>query len=167
MQIKGSILGFSRELKGVTLLFLLVLSLGFFSGIQFVHLTTGGNPDGIEENYLGNEDDLEATELKFAKSEQQILNIVHAHVLSMSLIFFVLALLVAATPLQGMWRKFLLFEPLVSVILTFGGIWLLSKGILWMRYVVMVSGMLMTASFVVSVLLVTYWLFKTGQARPE
>lgn len=158
MTLKGRILDFSKEIQGLIVLYIVITSIGFLSALQFVNVTTeGGQPNGIEENYLGNEDDLEAVEMKFAKSEKQILNIVHAHMLSMGMLFFILAILVALTPLSGWLRKLLLFEPLVSVFLTFGGIYLLSKGILWMKYVVMISGILMTLSYVISVGVVLYF----------
>ncbi|WP_350293784.1 hypothetical protein [uncultured Croceitalea sp.] len=160
MELKGQILKLSKEVRWLIALYLLVTSIGFISALQFVNVTTENSPKGIEENYLGNEDDLEATELKFAKSEKQILNIVHAHMLSMSMLFLILALLVATTPLSGFFRKFLLLEPMVSVLLTFGSIYFLTKGILWMKYVIMISGVLMTLSFVASTGVIYYWLFK-------
>ena len=161
MVFKGSIQNFPREIRILILIYLAVTSIGFISALQFVNTTTeGGQPKGIEENYLGNEDDLEAKELKFAKSEKQILNIVHAHMLSMGMLFLVLALLVASTPIKGVIRKILLYEPLVSVLLTFGGIYFLWRGLLWMKYVIMISGIAMTLSYVLSVIIVGYWAVK-------
>lgn len=160
MLVQGSISNFSRELKWLIGIYLFVTSIGFLTAIQFVNVTTAGTPRGIEENYLGNEDDLEAVEMKFAKSERQILNIVHAHVLSMAMLFLILAMLVATSPVSGFLRKLLIIEPMVSVFFTFGGIYFLTKGILWMTYVVMVSGIMMTISFVLSVLLVAYGLIR-------
>ena len=159
MHLKGKLVDASREIKILIVIYLVITSIGFLSALQFVDLTTSGTPKGIQENYLGNEEDLEATDMKFMMSERQILNIVHAHMLSMGMLFFILALLVATTPIAGLLRKTLLFEPLVSVFLTFGGIYWLWKGILWMRYVVMVSGVLMTLSYIVSLVILLYWLF--------
>ena len=161
MNFKGSIGNFSREIKILVATYLVITSIGFISALQFVNVTTdGGQPQGIEENYLGNEDDLEAEALKFAKSEKQILNIVHAHMLSMGMLFFILALLVATTPIEGGFRRLLLFEPLISVFLTFGGIYFLTKGLLWMKYVVMASGILMTLSYIISVGVVFYFILQ-------
>ncbi len=160
MHLKGKLLDTSREIKILIVIYLIITSTGFLSALQFVDLTTSGTPKGIQENYLGNEEDLEATDMKFMMPERQILNIVHAHMLSMGMLFFILALLVATTPIGGLLRKTLLFEPLVSVFLTFGGIYWLWKGILWMRYVVMVSGVLMTLSYIVSLVILLYWLLK-------
>ncbi len=51
-------------------------------------------------------------------------------------------------------KLFLLIEPFVSVILTFGGLYLLWKGMLWVKYIVVISGTLMTISFVLSTLII-------------
>ena len=84
MRFKGQLQNFSKEIKGLLLVYLFVTSIGFLSALQFVNLTTeGGQPKGIQENYLGNEEDEYAEELKFAKSEKQILNIVHSHMMAM------------------------------------------------------------------------------------
>ena len=147
------------ELKWLTAVFLLVLSVGFFTGINFVHFTTGAHPQGIQENYLGNKDDLEAVEMKFRKTPSQMLNITHTHILSMSVIFFILSALVYFTSSNLGLRKFLMIEPLLSVLFTFGGIYLLWLGIAWMKYVVIVSGTLMTLSFLGSVLVICKELF--------
>ncbi|WP_299532482.1 hypothetical protein [Ulvibacterium sp.] len=162
MKFYRSIQHFPKEMKILTGIFLVVLSIGFLSALRFVSVTTEAGPKGIQENYLGNEEDLEAEEMKFKKNEKQLLNIVHSHILSMALIFFILALLVTTTPIKGFIRQFLLFEPLLSVLTTFGGIYFLWNGILWMKYVVVISGGLMTISFVLSVVMIFYWLFKTN-----
>lgn len=147
---------FPKELKLLTGTFLIVLSIGFFSGIRFVEETTHNSPQGIQENYLGNENELNAEVMKFKKTEKEMLNIIHAHILSMSLIFFVLGGLVFLTEINPGFKKFLMIEPLLSVLFTFGGIYFMWQGIFWMKYMVMVSGMLMTFSFAASVLLV-FW----------
>lgn len=145
-------------------LYLLVTSIGFISALTFVDVTTENRPMGIQENYLGNEDDPEAKEMKFEKSEKQILNIIHTHMLAVGMLFFILAFLFSLTPIEGFLRKLLLFEPLMSVLFTFGGIYLLWRGILWMKYVIMISGLLMSASYVVSVGLILFWIFQ-GKGR--
>lgn len=47
-----------------------------------------------------------------------------------------------------------MIEPLLSVLFTFGGIYLLWLGITWMKYVVLFSGALMTLSYGLVVLLI-------------
>jgi hypothetical protein len=138
----------SKEVKHLISAFLIVLSIGYFTGITFVDDTTDQSPTGIEENYLGNENNEAANEMKFKKSKQEILNIVHTHMLSISVIFFLTGILVSKTLVNSKLRKILMIEPFLSILLTFGGIYLLWSGIIWMKYVVMVSGIAMTFAFV-------------------
>ncbi|MDY7396585.1 hypothetical protein UMM65_15140 [Aureibaculum sp. 2210JD6-5] len=154
MKINGLILTFPIELKLLIGAFLIVLSVGFYTGLLFVNETSTVQPNGIEENYLGNEDVEDAEVMKFKKSPKEMLSIVHSHILSMSLIFFLLGLILSITKLSKKIKLFLMIEPFFSVLFTFGGLYLLWKEMLWMKYVVMFSGTLMTLSFTVSVLII-------------
>jgi hypothetical protein len=154
MPLNGYIFLLPKEIKLLIGVFVIVLSIGFFSGLLFVGETSSANPNGIEEQYLGNEHDEDAEVMKFKKSEKEMLSLVHSHVLSMSIIFFLLALIVSITKLKKQLKTFLMVEPLVSVIFTFGGLYFLWAGILWMKYIVMVSGTLMTLSFLLSVVII-------------
>ncbi|MDQ7916761.1 hypothetical protein RBU60_04185 [Mesonia sp. MT50] len=160
MNLNGFIYRLPKEVKLLIGAFLVVLSVGYFTGLTFVNDTTENHPQGIQENYLGNEEDLEAEVMKFKKPEREMLTIVHTHILSMSVIFFLLGGLVAMAKIKIGIKKFLLLEPLVSVLVTFGGIYFMWSGLYWMRYVVMISGILMTTSFVFSVLLVLFQLIQ-------
>ncbi|MEO9891208.1 hypothetical protein [Aurantibacter sp.] len=154
MQFNGLLQTFPKEIKIFIACFVVVLSIGFFTGLLFILETDSNSPAGIEENYLGNEDDEEAAEMKFKKSDRQMLTIVHTHILSMSLIFFLLGGLVWITKGSKKLKLFLTIEPFLSVILTFGGIYLVWTGVLWMKYVVICSGILMTLTFTASALLI-------------
>ncbi len=142
--------------------FVIVLSIGFFTGLLFVGETSSANPNGIEEQYLGNEEDLDARVMKFKKNEQQMLTLVHGHILSMSIIFFLTGLIFVTTRLNQKLKLFLLIEPFISIILTFGGIYLLWKGLLWMKYIVMISGTLMTLSYTAVVFIIIKQLLKSS-----
>lgn len=154
MQLNGLIFTLPKEIKILIGAFIIVLSLGFYSGLLFVGETSSANPNGIEEHYLGNENDEEAKVMRFKKSEKEMLTLVHNHILSMSIIFFLVGLLVSITKLNKRFKLFLIVEPFVSVILTFGGLYLLWMDILWMKYIVMISGILMTLTFSLSVVIV-------------
>ncbi|SFW29171.1 hypothetical protein [Cellulophaga fucicola] len=160
MIYNGLLNTFPSEIKLFIGAFVVILSIGFYSGLLFVNETTESNPGGIEESYLGNEQDEDAEVMKFKKSKREMLTTVHTHILSMSFIFFLLGALVWITKLPKKLKLFLTVEPFLSVILTFGGIYMLWSGMLWMKYVVMVSGMLMTLTFTMSVLVVLLQLFK-------
>jgi len=161
MQLNGLIYTFPKELKLLIAAFVVVLSVGFYTGLLFVGETSGAEPKGIEEQYLGNEADEEATIMKFKKSEREMLTIIHTHILSMSFIFFLLGVILVTTNLKKKLKIFLLIEPFVSVMLTFGGLYLLWTGLTWMRYVVMFSGILMTLTFTASACVILLQLFKT------
>ncbi|GGZ52926.1 hypothetical protein [Mesonia mobilis] len=156
---------FPKEVKLLIGAFLIVLSVGYFTGFRFVNETTENTPTGIQENYLGNEDDLEAKVMKFKKPKREMLTIIHTHILSMSVIFFILGGLVSFAKLPAWLKKSLMLEPLLSVLLTFGGIYLMWSGYHFMRYVVMISGILMTTSFILSVVIVFLQLFKRNKAE--
>ena len=115
---------------------------------MFVGQTDSMTPNGMEENYLGNEELEDVEVLKFRKSDREMLTILHTHILSLSFIFFMLGGLVALTSLPKKLKTFLMVEPFVSIVLTFGGIFLMWKGISWMKYVVIVSGTVMTIAYV-------------------
>lgn len=163
MQLNGLIYTLPKELKLLVAAFVIVLSVGFFTGLLFVSDNSSTNPNGIEEQYLGNENDEEATVMKFKKSEKEMLTLVHNHILSMSIIFFLLGLLVSITDLNKKLKLTLIVEPFVSVILTFGGIYFLWTGVLWMKYIVMFSGALMTICYTYAILVILYQLTKSSK----
>ncbi len=146
MGLSGALRSMSLQFRLFVVCFVIILNIGFFTGFNFVRVTTSMNSTGIEENYLGNEDDEDAEIMHFKKSEQEVLTLVHNHVLSLSLIFFVLGVLVYTTNEKSSVKGFLMFEPFISLILTFGGIYLLWTGLIWFKYIIMISGGLMVIS---------------------
>lgn len=154
MEFNGLITSFPRELKLLIGAFIIVLSVGFYTGLLFIGETSTINPSGIEEQYLGNEADEEAVVMKFKKSKKQMLTLVHNHVLSMSIIFFLLGLILLVTKLNIRLKLFLMIEPFLSVVLTFGGLYLMWTGLLWMKYIVIISGTLMVLSYTLSIFII-------------
>ena len=116
--------------------------------------------DGIEMQYLGNEFDEDAKVMKFKESRREILTLVYNHILSLSIIFFLLSGLLATTSVHRKVKRILMIETFVSILLTLGGIYLMWLGVTWFKYVVMVSGMLMTLSFLLGSILIFPQLFK-------
>lgn len=166
MYYNGLLSAFPKEIKVFIASFVVILSIGFYTGLLFVNETSSASPEGIEQNYLGNEEDEDAEIMKFRKSNHEMLTIVHTHILSMSMIFFLLGSLVWMTKLSKSVKLFLTVEPFFSVILTFGGIYFLWSGVTWMKFVVLFSGILMTLTFVVSSLTVLYQLTqKSSQSQ--
>jgi len=160
IQFHGAMHTFPKEIKILIFVFLVVLSIGFYSGLSFVNETTSGNPAGIESHYNGNENDKNATKMQFKKSKREILTLVHNHILSLSILFFLLSLILSTTDVNLRLKYFLMFEPFASVLLTFGGIYLMWNGFIWIKYVIMISGFFMTFSFVLATVLIFFQLIK-------
>lgn len=156
MQIHGLIHQFPKEIKALIIAFIVVLSIGFYGGLTFVNNTTSMDVSEIETHYLGNENDENAEVMKFKKNEREILTVVHGHILSMSVIFFLLSFILATTSINKKVKYFLMIEPFLSIICTFGGIYLLWSGITWFKYVVIISGTFMTFSFIAATISIAY-----------
>lgn len=145
---------FPKDFRILICCFVIVLNIGFFTGFNFVRVSTSLSTTGIEENYLGNEDDEEADIMRFKKSEKEILTLIHNHILSLSVIFFVLAILLYMTNVSPKLKTFLLFEPFASLVLTFGGIYFMWLGVIWFKYIIIISGLAMVISLCLTSLLI-------------
>ncbi|WP_339838333.1 hypothetical protein [uncultured Maribacter sp.] len=163
MEINGLLSKLPKPVRVFIGAFVIILSIGYYTGLLFVSETSTTSANGIEENYLGNELDENAEVMKFKKSKRQMLTIIHTHILSMSFIFFLLGVLVWFTKLPVKLKLFLTVEPFLSVLLTFGGIYFLWLGVNWFKYVVIVSGILMTFTYTTSALIVLYQLTFSNQ----
>jgi len=161
MEVHGLIHQFPKEIKALILIFIAVLSIGFYGGLSFVNNTTSINTDEIETHYLGNENDEAAEIMKFKKNESEILTVIHGHMLSLSVIFFLLSLILATTSINKKFKYFLMIEPFISIVLTFGGIYLLWSGITWFKYIIIISGTFMTFSFLIATLSIIYQILFT------
>jgi hypothetical protein len=160
LKIKGFLSKLPSGAKQFLMVFLLVLSFGYVTGLVYLNKSTGVSTVGVEEQYLGNENDLDALEMKFKKPEKAILTLVHGHVVSFSLIFFALGGIFLFSSYSDSLKKVLTIEPLLSTVTTFGGIWLMWLGYGWMKYVIMISGTLMHISFAILVVLILRDLWK-------
>ena len=164
IQTRGVLKSLPKIAKRFLIGFILVLSFGYGVGGYYIYQTSGLNSTGIEENYLGNENDELADEMKFRKSEKAILTLIHGHVISFGLIFGVMGLLMIFSSYSQALVSVLSLEPLISIFVTFGGIWLLWLGVGWMKYVIIFSGSLMHLSFITMVILLLLELTRKPKA---
>lgn len=166
-----------RELPNEYRLFaglvMLVLAVGYLHAVGYVYLTTRMGPRGIEERYRGttkqvspasNASSEEAElaspntsttgsvtgEMQYEKSLAEMLNIIHTHVLTMTLIFSLSGLITFMTrSIPPGLRKFAIVEPFFGILATFAGIWAtryLHPAFSWL---VSVSGAFMAFAFFV------------------
>ena len=141
------------ELKLLVLLFLFAMLFGYGASFILVVDQTSLSPSGIEENYNGNEDNDEAGTIKFKKSKYEMLTSIHSHVFTLSLIFLATGFMVYFTGMPGKLKIFLMAEPLISLMVTFGSLIFLWQGYVIFKYLVYLSGALMHATFVITLLL--------------
>lgn len=160
MELNGKIHELPKLAKLLIGVFIVTLSFGYFVGLRFVQENTNYTTQGIEEQYIGNEGDENAEVMKFKKSEKEIIGMIHNHVISMSFIFLIVGAILLITSLPEKLKKILIIEPFISILLTFGGIWLLWSGVVWFKYIIIISGILLTFTFCVSVLLILQQLLK-------
>lgn len=148
-------------LKLLLTAFLLTVSIGYFLGAFFVEHTTRMNPDGMTERFKGTEAlgiDLDEfppeREIQYEKSESDLYNITHTHILSLSMLFVLVGTIFAFTRTLPKWLKsFCIVEPFLSILVTFGGMWFLRFHQPWWSYIIAISGTLMTTCFTVMVLI--------------
>lgn len=156
MKLNGLIYNLPSELRNLIISFVIVLSTGYFVGVMFIDHTSSLNPQGIQDNYLGNEVTEPIDVIKFKKSSYQMFNLIHTHVISMSIIFFIMGLLLSITDLNKYLKAFLIIEPFFSIAATFLGIYYLWTGILWMKYIIFISSLIMTLVYFASAFIVLY-----------
>jgi len=170
-----------RELRLLAFFAMLTLSVGYAHAIGYVYLTTHIVPKGISERYRGTEQlppapqqpstgigsasDTPATsqpqtitatgDQQYQKSLAEMLNIIHTHVITMTLIFALSGVITACTDtISRRVRNLAIVEPFVGILLTFGGLWAtryLGSGWSW---VVSASGALMALAFFVQLIAV-------------
>ena len=156
MKLNRLIYNLPSELRNLIISFVIVLSTGYFVGVMFIDHTSSLNPQGIQDNYLGNEVTEPIDVIKFKKSSYQMFNLIHTHVISMSIIFFIMWLLLSITDLNKYLKAFLIIEPFFSIAATFLGIYYLWTGILWMKYIIFISSLIMTLVYFASAFIVLY-----------
>lgn len=138
-----------QPIKKLVFTFALVSFLGVVVGGVMIEVTTHLTPQGVVEQYKGKaKSELQPTEeIKFPKPLKDMLITTHNHILGLSSLFLIMGLLYLATG-RGSWLHiFISVEPLISLILTFGGLWIVRY--LWSPfvYIVILSGALMIGAY--------------------
>lgn len=136
-------------IKKLIFIFVSVSFVGVVLGGIFIEVTTHLTPQGVVEQYKGLSEERvdEAKELKFPKPMKEMLTTTHNHILGLSSLFVIVGFLYLMCGRNSLLRMSIAVEPLISLILTFGGLWVVRY--LWSPfvYVVIVSGTLMIATY--------------------
>lgn len=129
--------------------FLVVLTIGYAIGLFFVEHQTSFTPRGVQEQFIGNEES--AKEIRYPKSANEMFVFMHNHILSMSLVFLALNTLFYFTSAPPKLKVVLMVEPFAAILTTFGGIALVRYSSDAWSWLVVLSGVLLFASYVVIV----------------
>ena len=125
------------------------ITIGVGVGLYYVGYTTQYSPSGTSEHFAGSKvsDDFDIPD-KYPKPFSELLNTTHTHVISMTFIFIITGgIFFFNSLITGSIKTFLIVEPFISIIVTFGGIWLVRFIHPGFSYLVILSGILMYLSF--------------------
>ena len=133
------------KLKLLLLLTVVNLTVGVGIGLYYVANTTELTPAGTTEHFSGSEIDAEFDiPEKYPKPVTELITTTHNHILSLTLIFLVIGgIFYSNSSISGRMKTFLIAEPFISIITTFGGIWLMRFVHPAFVYLVIPSGILM------------------------
>lgn len=146
--------------------FIAVMSVGYLIGLFFVEHTTSLTSHGIQEQFLGSANLETIQEMKYAKSANEMYVFLHNHILSLSLVFFALGGIFYFSSLvsDGV-KKFLIVEPFIAMVTTFGGITLIRFVSPLFSWLVLVSGVSLFVCYCVMGYLILRELWFPGQKQ--
>lgn len=138
----------SSPLRALALWLTIVQVVGYTTSLLFVHHTTGMTPPGVAEHYRGSDSTAAEAAMQFPKTYSEMLTITHTHLLSMAAIFAFsgLALALCEQP-SPKWRRLLIVEPFVALLVSFGSMWLMRYVDARFTWLLSLSSALMAATF--------------------
>ena len=145
-----------RQLKYFLALFLFTMSIGICTGLYYVYLTTDIEKEGIVKRFNGS-DPNSIKEFEIEKPLENMILTTHDHILSFSMITLLIGMIFYFNSIiSGKLKLFLLLEPYVSTILTFGSLW----GMRYLNetfvYLVIISAIIMYICWYIMILLSLY-----------
>ena len=146
------------KLKLLLLLTVVNLTVGVGIGLYYVANTTELTPAGTAEHFSGSEIDAEFDiPEKYPKPVSELLITTHNHILSLSLIFLVIGgIFYFNNSITGGLKTILIAEPFISILITFGGIWLIRFVHPTFSYLVIISGIFMYGCYFIMVGVLLY-----------
>jgi len=145
----------NKELKVFLSVFLIVLTIGVSLGLVFLFTTTSFSTNKVTERLIENENNIEedfGIDESTIRSTGELLMTTHNHILGFSFIFFFLGLIFYLNSvINGFGKMFLIVEPLLSTLISFGSMWLIrfyGEGFI---YLTIISSVLIYISFYIMV----------------
>ena len=143
-----------KNLKKLLIYYLITLGIGFSLGVLYVYLNSELSSSGMIEQYLGNNDEWAP---KLPKTLQDLVSHTHEHITMFAIIFLSLALIFAYNnTIKGFWKRFLMLEPFVSIIITFGGFFVIRYITTNFSYIIMITSSIMYICFYIMLFVCLY-----------
>ena len=153
-----------KNLKKILIYYLITLGVGFSLGVLYVYLNSEFSSSGMIEQYLGNNDEWEP---KLPKTLQDLVSHTHEHITMFSIIFLSLGLIfLYNSTIKGFWKRFLIIEPFLSIIITFGGFFIIRYISINFSYIIMISSILMYLCFYIMLTISLYELIFLNKNKP-
>jgi len=159
---------FDKTLKNFLIAILFVLTTGLGTGLIYLSYTTNYTPKGTAERFNGTKIEQEINDFdipeNYPKPISEMLLTTHNHILGFSFIFFITGLIFYFNSvITGFWKSFLLIEPIISIVITFGSIWLIRYVHEDFVYLTILSSTILYLSFFIMAVVSAYELkFKKG-----
>ena len=145
----------------------IVQLVGYTTSLLFIHHTTGMTPPGVARHYRGGDSTAAAADaaMEFPKSYAEMLTITHTHLLSMAAIFVFsgAALALCERPAER-WRRFLIAEPFVALLVSFTSMWLMRYVDARFSWLLSLSSAIMALTFYVQSFYVLGELSRLGES---
>lgn len=151
----------NKSLKIFFIVYLLVITIGVSTGLTFLKHTTSLTPKGAVARFNGDEIKSEDIIENYPKPISEMLLTTHNHVLGLSFIFLSVGLIFYFySRIKERWKLFLMIEPLISIVVTFGSIWLMRFVNKNFVYLAAASSFLMYLCFYIMVSIALFELFR-------
>jgi hypothetical protein len=158
-----------KNLRHFLAAFILLLTVAVSTGLLFVYHTTTIETDGIIERYNGSQVDEDfSIPDEYPKSLFEMLLNTHNHLFGFAFIFLCIGILFYFNSIiGGGWKYFLMIEPFFSIILTFGGLWLIRYVDTSFVFLVLISAILTYLSYYIIIGIILYELLFKSKLNPE
>jgi len=147
-----------KPLKRILTIFLITLTCGVIVGLIFLYQTTGYSDEATVNRINGSkvENEFDIPDY-YPKPVSELLITTHNHIIGFSFIFFIIGgIFYFNSTVTGFWKSFLIIEPLISILITFGSLW----GIRFIHtgfvYVTIASSTLIYTSYILMAAIIFY-----------
>ncbi|HED07581.1 MAG TPA: hypothetical protein ENI57_05645 [Ignavibacteria bacterium] len=161
------------SLKKFLSAFVIVLSIGVIMGLTYLSQTTSYSTKKTIERFNGSQINIDDEMIDipdtYPKPVSEMLLSTHNHIIGFSLLFFAIGFIFYFNSvINGSWKLFLIIEPLVSTIVTFGSIWgmrFITKEFVYLA--ALSSSLIYLSFFTMSTVILYELIFKKDKAKDE